>query len=56
MTFNERLAALGVDLSDLPEMAGYPIERELGMVKTIQREDDLPLDYTLRLIDIIDRM
>ena len=56
MTFNERLAALGVDLSDLPEMAAYPIERELEMVETIQREGDLPLDYTLRLIDIIDRM
>ena len=56
MTFNQRLAALGVDLSDLPEMAAYPIEREIEMVETIQRENDLPLDYTLRLIDIIDRM
>ena len=56
MTFHERLAALGVDLSDLPELAAYPIEREMEMIETIQAEGDLPLDYTLRLIDIIDRM
>ena len=59
MTFNERLAELGVDLSDLPEHERIPI---LGINGTIFEWKGEPLcrvdlyRYILHLVDIIDRM
>ena len=60
MTFEERLAALGVDLSDLPEHDRIPV---LGINRTVfewkgellDREVDL-YRYIMHLTDVIDRM
>lgn len=70
MTFEERMAELGVDLSDLPnnKHAGmpYPVSRYESLLK--QAADftgfDAPagfeifnvLQYALHLVDVIDRM
>ena len=60
MTFEQRMAELGVDLSDLPEHERIPI---LGINRTIFEWKGELLDgevdlyrYILHLIDVIDRM
>ena len=56
MTFDERLAALGVDLSDLPTGIDYTIPQEESAMEAAADFGGGLEAYILHLTDIIDRM